>query len=128
MSKKINKNNEELTSRREFLKKAAKAVLPVIAIIGLGLPITSCEKEDNSSSNDGSVYCSYCSNDCSSSSSGSSSCSSCSQVCMQYCTETCASTCDSQCSQNCGSTCGGYAETASYCSSCSWYCSSTCIG
>lgn len=32
MSKKTNKNNEELTSRRDFLKKAAKAVLPAIAI------------------------------------------------------------------------------------------------
>lgn len=38
--------NDELTSRREFLKKAVKAVLPAIAIIGLGLPMISCEKDD----------------------------------------------------------------------------------
>ena len=43
---KTQKTNDLPTSRREFLKKAAKTVLPAIAIIGLGLPIISCEKED----------------------------------------------------------------------------------
>ena len=41
-----NKNQEELQSRREFFKSAAKAALPVLAIAVLGSPVlTSCDKK-----------------------------------------------------------------------------------
>ena len=42
--------NEDLQSRREFFKSAAKAALPVLAIAVLGSPLlTSCNKNDPSS-------------------------------------------------------------------------------
>ena len=39
-------NNEELQTRREFFKKAAKGALPVLTFVALGQSIlTSCDKE-----------------------------------------------------------------------------------
>lgn len=55
-----NKKNEELQSRREFFKSAAKGVLPILALTALGSTIfTACEKEE-----DGKT-CAACTNECS---------------------------------------------------------------
>ena len=45
---KKNGKNEELQSRREFFKKAAKGALPIFGAIVLGPSlITSCSKDDD---------------------------------------------------------------------------------
>ena len=45
-----NKKNEELQSRREFFKKAAKGILPVLAFTVIGSSVfTSCEKDESES-------------------------------------------------------------------------------
>lgn len=63
-------NNEELQSRREFFKDAAKASLPIfgLAVLGTGL-FSSCEREEGDKKTTHS--CNGCSGSCSSSCSGS---------------------------------------------------------
>ncbi len=81
---KKNKKNEELQSRRDFFKKAAKATLPILAVTVLGSTVLSCEKDDEE---DG------CRNGC------SGACqSSCSGNCSGYCSGSCSGFCDGTCS------------------------------
>ena len=55
------KKNEELQSRREFFKSAAKGALPILALSILGPTIlSSCSKDDEKESK----KCSACSNEC----------------------------------------------------------------
>lgn len=63
-------NNEELQSRREFFKDAAKASLPIfgLAILGTGL-FSSCDKDDKKKET--TQKCNGCSGSCESSCSGS---------------------------------------------------------
>jgi CXXX repeat radical SAM target protein len=79
-----NKNeNEELQSRREFFKKAAKAALPVIgAVVVASLPIEKAS---------GQNYC-YCAMNCYGSCSGS---------CHYTCEGGCKTTCEGQCRGTC---------------------------
>jgi CXXX repeat radical SAM target protein len=87
MKKKI--SQKELLSRREFFKKAAKGVLPILGLAVITPSIlSSCTKEDD---NDGG------SND-----SGGSSCHGCSGTCDS----SCSGSCDSGCSDNCTSCTG----------------------
>lgn len=72
-------NNEELQSRREFMKKTVKGALPILGISLFGPAIlSSCEKEDEKSNGN----CS-CSNTCSGSCDGdcSGNCDGCSGSC-----------------------------------------------
>ena len=95
--------NEELQSRREFFKKAAKGVLPVLGAIALmNMPLLSQALEKGESPDDCSGSCSYgcgrsCSYGCSSSCSGSCS-GGCKGSCMQSCSGTCQSGCKGGCS------------------------------
>lgn len=69
--------HEELQSRREFFKKAAKSTLPILGLLAFGPAImSSCDEDDD----DG----------------GSSGCG-----------QSCSGSCDSGCSNNCDSLCGG---------------------
>lgn len=77
--------NEELQSRREFFKKAAKAALPVVgAVVLSSIPVekalasTSCETNCD-------YVCSRCGAGCSNSCVGGCT-GSCKNSCMQYCT------------------------------------------
>lgn len=70
-------NNEELQSRREFFKRAAKAALPVIgAIVLANMPIQEIK-----------------------------SCTGCQKSCVGSCEGTCEGTCLNHCKLNCSS-CG----------------------
>ena len=70
--------NEEMVSRRAFLKKTVK-ILPVIAGVSLGMGLlSSCEKDGSSSG------CSGCTSDCS---------GSCSTVCGGSCSGSCTGRC-----------------------------------
>lgn len=87
-----NKKNEELQSRREFFKSAAKAALPVLAIAVLGSPVlTSCEKNEPSSGSS-----SGCGNSCS---------GSCSKSCSGGCDGGCSGDCDDGCTADCWNGC-----------------------
>ena len=83
---KLNKN-EELKSRRDFFKKAAKSALPIIgAVVLANSPLASKAAESMMSCN-GSCSGS-CKGACSSSCSGS-----CSGGCTGSCTGSCKGTC-----------------------------------
>lgn len=93
-----NKKNEELQSRREFFKKAAKGLLPMIGTITLGpIVFTSCSKDDHDE-NGCSDCTALCSNNCSSTCQGTSSLPDCSD---------CASSCESSCANSCSTACTG---------------------
>lgn len=82
-----NKNsNEELQSRREFFKKAAKAALPVVgAVVLSSLPIVKSE-----AATDCSVW--SCEFACD---------SGCKHRCQQSCYQGCQNTCHGTCSGGC---------------------------
>lgn len=90
---------EELQTRREFFKKAAKGVLPILgAIILANTPLLSHALEKQESPNDCNGNCSWgcgrqCSTSCTNSCSGS-----CSGSCKGYCTGSCRGTCVYSCS------------------------------
>lgn len=74
-------NNEELQSRREFFKKAAKGALPMIALATLGTALlSSCDKEETKKSSS----CNDCSGSCQSSCSGG-----CDDACEYVCENGC---------------------------------------
>lgn len=116
MDKKM--KNEELQTRREFFKKAAKGVLPMLGVFAFGPTIlTSCRDSKSDGCDACSIGCSdacyktctgsasgtSCS-DCSSSCSGNStsdSCSNCANTCSSSCKETCQTTCKETCSTTC---------------------------
>lgn len=88
-----NKKNEELQSRREFFKKAAKAALPVVgAVVLSSLPIAEAKAQ---------YGCDYnCSGSCSKGCYGG-----CDQYCQNDCSNTCQTTCRFFCGCNCNRSC-----------------------
>ena len=94
------KKNEELKSRRDFFKKAAKSVLPVLGAVVLGSsPIVAKASET-------AMGCSW---DCSSSCYGScqGGCSGCSGGCKGNCEGNCQGSCKGSCQGSCETTCQG---------------------
>jgi len=96
------KQNEELQSRREFFKEAAKKALPVIGAIALASsPIIANAAESVSMG--------------------------CNGYCSQHCSAGCASTCTGRCVGNCQNTCSGTCTDA--CArGCAGYCNHSCKG
>ena len=83
-----NKKNEELQSRREFFKKAAKGTLPILgAILLANMPMVM------KAANPSGCTAGRCSGTC------SGGCTSC--------TVTCGGNCHGKCSGTCRVTCGG---------------------
>ena len=83
----MNKNgkNEELQSRREFFKKAAKGALPILgAIVLANAPIIAKASETSTSCH-----------------------GSCIAACMNGCTTTCHWTCKNTCKTWCSTHCSG---------------------
>ena len=93
------KQNEEIQSRREFFKEAAKKTLPVIGAIALAsTPIFAQAAECDPTDCNGN--CSYgcgrqCSTSCSNSCAGS-----CSGACKGYCQGGCKGSCYGSCRGN----------------------------
>ena len=82
-----NKKNEELQSRREFFKKAAKGALPILGAIALaGVPniLNATEHAPNNCSRYGCGTCTGCG-------------ASCKGSCYQYCEGGCKQTCHGGC-------------------------------
>ena len=88
-----NKKTEELQSRREFFKQAAKKVLPIIGAIALAnVPLLSHAAEK------ANTDCNY-------------GCSlSCSGGCKGTCRDTCSGACRDECLTGCLYTCRGGCE------------------
>ena len=91
---KKNEKNEELQSRREFLKKAAKGALPILGLaIMANVPMISNAAE--------SEYCT-CAGDC------KGACSrGCSTTCYNQCYASCKNGCQYSCRSTCDSSCNG---------------------
>ena len=86
--------NEELQSRREFFKSAAKAALPVIEAVVLSqLPLTA----------DAVTGCNACSGSCK---------NSCDKSCVHTCINTCAGDCRSACKGTCKGACKNWSKNA----------------
>lgn len=77
---KKNMNNEELQSRREFFKKAAKGALPILGAIVLANMPAVMQADAPAMGCGGS--------------------------CRGYCSEACATTCNVGCKSGCKSSCG----------------------
>lgn len=71
-------SNEEILSRREFFKKAAKSALPIFGAIVAGSILNSCEPYE------GTVSCGDCTGNCD---------NGCSGDCWRACHDECASSC-----------------------------------
>ncbi len=86
--------NEELQSRRQFFKKAAKGALPILGLaIMANVPMISNAAEGE--------YCT-CSGDCSGSCRGG-----CSTTCYNGCYTRCKGGCKGACSGTCAGSCNG---------------------
>ena len=99
-NKNLENKNEEIQSRREFFKEAAKKTLPVLgAIMVANIPLKSIANE--------TTDCDYsCSSSCSSTCWGScqGSCNlSCQGSCAMGCQGSCSMGCQYSCSRGCGS-------------------------
>ena len=101
-----NKNNEEIQSRREFFKKAAKGALPILgAVVLTSTPILVQAKDvvESSGCND------YCEGSCRGGCDRSCSIT-CDTTCRGACDGSCSGTCDTTCYQACDSSCRGGCE------------------
>lgn len=91
--------NEELQSRREFFKKAAKTALPILgAIVLAGTPnlLKAAEEETPMGCDFG---CSYgCQGGCG---------RACSYGCTNSCSGSCSGACKGGCSRSCSMSCSG---------------------
>ena len=89
---KKNGKNEELQSRREFFKKAAKGALPILgAIVLANAPVIASASEESP------MGCKYmCANTCLGTCKGS-----CYSNCTGNCYRTCSGSCDGSCSGSC---------------------------
>ncbi|MCH5310790.1 MAG: Cys-Xaa-Xaa-Xaa repeat radical SAM target protein [Prevotella sp.] len=85
---KKNKKNEELQSRREFFKKAAKGALPILGAIVL----SSVPNVVNAMENAPNSGCRTCSGSCT---------TTCGGCCTKWCTGTCTVTCGGACTKWC---------------------------
>lgn len=85
--------NEDVQSRREFFKAAAKVLLPTIALISVPQLLSSCEKE---LWKDAEPTCRDCGGTCK---------DTCKKACSSNCELTCKDTCETGCTTTCKSTC-----------------------
>lgn len=116
------RNHDELQTRREFFKKAARGVLPIIGAVTLTPLLTACPGGDDPTGCEGceGTCSSSCSTTCKgTSSSGCTGCSaqcqsdcdtSCNTACTTTCTATCADDCSEGCKDNCSNTCSTTCE------------------
>ena len=100
---KKNKNNEELQSRREFFKRAAKGALPILCAIVLANVSGVVNASESLGSRSG---CKSCVGTCTVHCGGS-----CYDKCTGGCKVTCGGSCYDKCTGGCKVTCGGTCKT-----------------
>ncbi len=90
--------HEELQSRRDFFKKAAKTALPILgAIVLSSTPLLSQAHESQNE-----MGCSYCKDTCLASCRGTCN-GECKGACKYECTGGCKSSCSGRCKHGCTS-------------------------
>ena len=100
--------NEEIQSRREFFKQAAKKALPILgAVVLTSTPILSAASEKRIGSTDCSQACvGSCGYACTTCWTGcTGTCESCRQGCNNNCTGRCEQTCMNDCENGCKGRC-----------------------
>lgn len=91
--------NEEVQSRRDFFKNAAKAALPILGVALLASnPVVAKAAETP-------MGCMGCSNGCT---------ATCKGTCSSTCTGSCIDGCKSSCSRTCKYTCAGRCSASAY--------------
>ena len=98
---KKNVKNEELQSRREFFKKAAKGVLPILGVAVLASAPGILKASER--------IVTDCSNSCYGTCSGS-----CKGTCRGECYTTCYDGCQNGCKTGCKGACSGGCKTTCY--------------
>jgi len=95
------KLNDELQSRREFFRNAAKAALPILgAIVLSNVPMLSQAQNEETE-----LGCDWgCSGGCK---------GGCGRVCSTGCTNSCSGSCYGACKGGCSSSCKGYCSGSS---------------
>ena len=112
------KKSDELQSRREFFKKAAKGVLPILGLVMLptGVQAMLRQVQESHPSTACKYDCSYlCRENCQTTCRGNcfTNCGhSCDGVCYDDCMLTCKGGCESSCRGTCRATCVGYGTAA----------------
>ena len=96
--------NEELQSRRQFFKKAAKATLPILGAIVLA-QMPSLANTVNIPNDNGCT----CANNCQSGCEGR-----CADHCAMSCSESCKGACTGGCKGGCGTYCKGNCANGNY--------------
>lgn len=102
------KENEGLQSRREFFKRAAKSVLPIIGFVTLTIvptpikasSVTGCETTCFGACTE---TCFGCSGECTGC---TGSCLGVCKGCENMCRETCLAGCENECQGGCKGSCG----------------------
>lgn len=106
------KRNEEIQSRREFFKNAAKGALPILgAILLSNVPIIAKAADESA------TYCNHCNSNCT---------NGCRTGCQRGCGSTCYQSCQGNTSKYHPS--GDCTTCKYYCAGCSGQCSGTCSG
>lgn len=96
----LENKNEEIQSRREFFKEAAKKTLPLLgAIVIANIPLKSFAKSEKVE------WCDY----------------GCDKGCLQSCYGSCSESCKGSCDGRCGGYCGGNCS-----GSCLYSCGTSC--
>lgn len=100
------KNQDELQSRRDFFKKVAKSVLPILGGIALSnLPTNNANASiAEPKEAETEMGCEW---DCSGGCKGS-----CGRVCSYGCSNSCSGSCDGACKGYCMGTCKGGCSTS----------------
>ena len=123
------KENDEIQSRREFFKNAAKKALPIlgaIAMINSPVLVRAMEEQPLTESPMGCNRESPCTGSCYQGC-GSTCKGSCRGDCTGRCTNTCKGSCSGKCTEDCRSTCS-YTCIGSCRKSCLESCRESCKG
>ena len=111
----MKKQKEEIQSRRDFFKKAAKTALPILGVALLASnPIVAKATENLS------TYCDHCNSNCT---------NGCKTGCQRSCRNTCAEHCEGNTRKVGPASCGWCDGLCAGCSGqCSGQCSGSCAG
>lgn len=113
---------KEIISRRDFFKKTAKNILPVLGLITLGsspLSALATELSPNEKMDCSRSCTTGCANHCA---------GTCSSRCDITCTSGCSSGCGRGCKSSCAEGCNGQTSNSTGCNGCTNHCWSSCSG
>ena len=114
-----NMNNKEIHARRDFFKKAAKTILPVVGSVIIATPPIAVYAKEMPR-----MGCHGCKDECFLGCGGCShGCEGCTGTCNDGCSSTCLGRCSGDCQGNCQGDCMGNCK-----GDCQGSCQNTCAG